>query len=576
MSTTSTSTHTTPKLSPEFNNSQIPSTAVNTTALNQFSLHPSPTVSNPQTLPPASQSFTGPSGNSHQMMDSPDISPRFTFAKSPNSAQQLKEYKDLHKIKQSQNKSNRYSSKSPRSKNDHLGPSINDDIKKSPMQLSEDVDPFLRKYIKNKSPLQFSQNSTRDPYSKYLLNNLNLFNSNKNLKVLRRRKSRSLNQLVNSRTTSSQASINSLNSSPPGNDQKTKTHNEPSGYVKTTDIKVDGSKTLPEEFVKYLPSDFVDCNLNDLMVLVSRMLNNLINLNNKLVPDSISSSKKNDSKNNPLLTRYHSRSPPNISPISYLSRLIKFNNFSNGTLLTTIYYIDLLSYNYQPYFTLNSWTVHRFLLVATMISQKSLEDFFYTNDHYAKVGGVALNELNCLELDFLTRINWSCVPSKQVENGKSSIKYSKEVLDLYYKQLIELTGKNAKKDEFTYLLENTASINRPDFDRSYINMSDMDDQDNEGSIQGHNDPVIDQKLNGNNDSNATTSIENGNLSINYSGREGTNYVNKIKNGGINEYDEDSDESVDPLYSVDKSMYNKEGFSSDATSSPHLKRRHANL
>ena len=31
---------------------------------------------------------------------------------------------------------------------------------------------------------------------------------------------------------------------------------------------------------------------------------------------------------------------------------------------------------------------------------KAMEDYFYTNDHYAKVGGVSLEELNCLELDF--------------------------------------------------------------------------------------------------------------------------------------------------------------------------------
>ena len=40
-----------------------------------------------------------------------------------------------------------------------------------------------------------------------------------------------------------------------------------------------------------------------------------------------------------------------------------------------IYYIDILSYMY-PHFQLNSWTIHRFLLVATMISQKAMEDYF--------------------------------------------------------------------------------------------------------------------------------------------------------------------------------------------------------
>lgn len=206
-------------------------------------------------------------------------------------------------------------------------------------------------------------------------------------------------------------------------------------------------KMHPELIQKTLSSHFHECSSSDLINLISRMIQSLINLNDRNVPDSIShpsSVNEMDAQTKKkLLTRYHSRTPPAISIHTYLTRLTRFNNFSQTTLLTTIYYIDLLSHNFQPYFTLNSWTVHRFLLVATMLAQKSLEDFFYTNDHYAKVGGVALTELNCLELDFLNRVDWKVVPAKQILPTESSIKYSKEVLDLYFWQLVNLMGKNA-------------------------------------------------------------------------------------------------------------------------------------
>lgn len=80
-----------------------------------------------------------------------------------------------------------------------------------------------------------------------------------------------------------------------------------------------------------------------------------------------------------------------------------------------------------------------------MLAQKALEDYFFTNDHYAKVGGVALTELNCLELDFLTRVGWKLVPAKQLDNNTTSIKYYKEVLQLYYEQLISLMGSNVSE-----------------------------------------------------------------------------------------------------------------------------------
>lgn len=211
--------------------------------------------------------------------------------------------------------------------------------------------------------------------------------------------------------------------------------------------------------VKTLPTEFLRCLMDDLINLISRMLQLLINLNDRNVPLSVSSPSADKGgasaeEKKKLLTRYHSRTPPAISIHTYLSRLTKFNNFTQATMLTTIYYIDLLSHNFQPYFTLNSWTVHRFLLVATMLAQKSLEDFFYTNDHYAKVGGVALTELNCLELDFLNRVDWRMVPAKQVLSSQTSIKYSKQVLDLYYSQLVSLMGNSAlQENNIVYALE---------------------------------------------------------------------------------------------------------------------------
>lgn len=41
-----------------------------------------------------------------------------------------------------------------------------------------------------------------------------------------------------------------------------------------------------------------------------------------------------------------------------------------------------------------------------MISIKFLEDKYYKNDYYAKVGGIALKELNNLEKEFLFLINF--------------------------------------------------------------------------------------------------------------------------------------------------------------------------
>ncbi|CAK7903343.1 hypothetical protein CAAN1_32S00760 [[Candida] anglica] len=333
-----------------------------------------------------------------------------------------------------------------------------------------------------------------------------------------------------------------------GHDQPAKTQPRSSPLVNSVTSNDENTQVEPKdsfpvtENITSLPKDFADCSIDHIITLISRMLRQLILLNDGNVPKSISNPEENagsssssssnkessashngngslsgTSKPSPVLTRYHSRTPPSISIPTYLNRLTKFNNFTTATLLTTIYYIDLLSHHYQPFFTLNSWTVHRFLLVGTMLSQKSMEDFFYTNDHYAKVGGVAVSELNCLELDFLTRVDWRCVPAKQLDNNRSSIKYAKDVLDLYYSQLIQLMGRNVSSGDETVFEAEPEEVEDVDVDEDEDREEDEDDYDSE--------------------------------------------------------DEDMDEYETPQTYAPEEKFNSFGYSVDGSSSPHLKRRY---
>ncbi|AQZ10260.1 PHO80 (YOL001W) [Zygosaccharomyces parabailii] len=150
-----------------------------------------------------------------------------------------------------------------------------------------------------------------------------------------------------------------------------------------------------------LPNHFSECSRTDLVILISRMLTFLIQMN-----DSTSSSALDSVTN---LTKFHSKVPPGISVYNYLMRLTKYSSLEHCVLMSAVYYIDLLSSVY-PTFTLNSLTVHRFLLTATTVASKGLCDSFCTNAHYAKVGGVHCSELNVLEGELLRRINYRILP----------------------------------------------------------------------------------------------------------------------------------------------------------------------
>lgn len=101
-----------------------------------------------------------------------------------------------------------------------------------------------------------------------------------------------------------------------------------------------------------------------------------------------------------------------------------------------VYYVDSLCSRY-PAFTINSLTVHRFLITSATVAAKGLSDSFWTNTLYARVGGVSLKELALLELEFLRRLEWKIVPKP-------------ETLVDYYKWLVERgAGYQMEKDPET-------------------------------------------------------------------------------------------------------------------------------
>lgn len=162
-----------------------------------------------------------------------------------------------------------------------------------------------------------------------------------------------------------------------------------------------------------MPRQYETCNPKDLGVLIANMLMELIRLNDQI----------------PLrdgrLTRFHSRAPPGISVADYLQRLIQHATLSPPIMLSMVYYIDRLCAEYPP-FTINSLTVHRFLITAVTVAAKGLSDSFWTNPTYARIGGIPVSELATLELEFLQKVGWKIVPKP-------------ETLVDYYNSLVERT-----------------------------------------------------------------------------------------------------------------------------------------
>lgn len=101
------------------------------------------------------------------------------------------------------------------------------------------------------------------------------------------------------------------------------------------------------------------------------------------------------------LTVFHSRKIPSISIYDFLARIHSFAGCSESCYLMAFIYIDRILQK-NPDFMLSMYCIHRLILACVMMAIKFNDDIYYDNAFYAKVGGVTLHEMNCLEVALLS------------------------------------------------------------------------------------------------------------------------------------------------------------------------------
>jgi len=109
-------------------------------------------------------------------------------------------------------------------------------------------------------------------------------------------------------------------------------------------------------------------------------------------------------------TAFHCVNPPKMLISDYLDRLHKYFHCSDSVFVVALVYIDRVI-QLHPAMTFSTLSCHRFLLTALVLAAKYNEDIYYSNEHYAKVGGTTLRELGRLEVAFLRLLDWRLMVS---------------------------------------------------------------------------------------------------------------------------------------------------------------------
>ncbi|CCH60904.1 hypothetical protein TBLA_0D04070 [Henningerozyma blattae CBS 6284] len=131
------------------------------------------------------------------------------------------------------------------------------------------------------------------------------------------------------------------------------------------------------------------------------------NENNDKFNDFTHSPNNNNNNNNNNNTVNYHRNPNNDNKSSnspqdeHLHENFKNINSQNNSPAARIPSdSNALSPNSQV-FVMDSYNIHRLIIAGVTVATKFFSDYFYSNARYAKVGGITLQELNHLELQFL-------------------------------------------------------------------------------------------------------------------------------------------------------------------------------
>ncbi|PKU63488.1 cyclin-P3-1 [Dendrobium catenatum] len=105
-----------------------------------------------------------------------------------------------------------------------------------------------------------------------------------------------------------------------------------------------------------------------------------------------------------IFTVFHGLRAPNIGIQGYIKRIFKYSRCSPSCFVLAFIYIERFLLQLDTYLT--SLNVHRLLITGIAVAAKFIDDAFYNNAYYARVGGVTTTEMNRLELNFLFSLDF--------------------------------------------------------------------------------------------------------------------------------------------------------------------------
>ncbi|GAV57778.1 Cyclin domain-containing protein [Cephalotus follicularis] len=132
-----------------------------------------------------------------------------------------------------------------------------------------------------------------------------------------------------------------------------------------------------------------------ILTLLSSLLESSVQKNEMLLKST---------KTKDVVTLFHGLRAPSISIQQYIDRIFKYSGCSPSCFIIAHIYVDRFLQETDVHLT--SLNVHRLLITSVMVAAKFIDDAFFNNAYYARIGGVNTEELNRMEVKFLFSLDF--------------------------------------------------------------------------------------------------------------------------------------------------------------------------
>lgn len=101
---------------------------------------------------------------------------------------------------------------------------------------------------------------------------------------------------------------------------------------------------------------------------------------------------------------FYTKNIPTLSIMEYLDRIVRYTRIEMNVLKASVICITFYINHNKNYISLNN--IHRLILASVFVNAKYYQDINFSIQFYAKVGGVSIEELKQLEIEFFSGLNF--------------------------------------------------------------------------------------------------------------------------------------------------------------------------